>query len=81
VRLAASSEVSAAARAFCFIWVSRSEIRSPAATATSIVETPRCSELVTASRAAERPRIRSAMAQIDPSSTALATFSPVLIRA
>src|SRR5579875_605366 len=78
-RLLESSEVSEADRALAFIWFSRSEIWLPAVTATSTVDCPRCSEEVTESSAAICERWVWAMAQVAPSSLALATFRPVLI--
>ena len=80
LRLVLSSDVSDAASAFSFICVSRSEIDSPADEATSMVEDARFSESLTASRDETVERWLWAMAQVAPSSLALPTFKPVLMR-
>ncbi len=78
-RLAVSSEVSEAARAFDCIWDSRSETWPPAARATSVTEDARFSESFTASSEEAVARWFWAMAQMAPSSFAEATFRPVLM--
>ncbi len=79
VRSVVVRPVSEADRARAFICPSRSETEPPAEIATSRADWPRDSELFTESSESTWARWFWAIAQVEPSSFALATFRPVLI--
>src|SRR5215813_11749976 len=77
VRLVASSDVSEAASALAFIWVSRSETCWPADMATSMVDCARLRLSFTESRDVFLPCMVWAIDQIAPLSLAVLIFLPV----
>lgn len=80
VRLSTSRPASDASRVFDFIWLTRSEICSAPATATSVTLLALLSELVTAFNLPRSPRSVWAVVYFAESSFVDATFRPVVIR-
>ena len=80
MRLSVDSDGSIAATTFSLIWLSRSEIVSPAASETSAIEVARSRLIFTAESAPMSARWPWAMAQIEALSLAPLTLRPELIR-